>query len=288
MQQVANALIASAYIALMGVGFALIHRTSRLMDFGHAFSATSAGYAYYLFVQIMTWPAWLALLLALGVAMLVSGATQHWVVRSMEKQNATPATLMIGSLAIYIVLESTVSLLFGDDAKVIATGDFRTVIALAGARFTVLQVALVAIAATLCSGLLILQSRSAVGLQNRAVGCDPELASVVGIELTRIRMIAKLVAAIAAGLAGVFYAVDVGLAPKMGMDLLLSGAVAALIGRSTIAGTLAGALLLASLRELSGAVIPTKWSNLPVFLVLIGYLVVRKKNGLEKGIASAG
>jgi len=192
---------------------------------------------------------------------------------------------MIASLGVYTVCQNAVSLFFGDDTKSLPHVTSRSLEFL-GQRITTIQAWLIAIAVSFYIALILLQ-RTSVGLRIRSVAGDPELARTVGVNVRRTRLAATSVGAVGGALAGTFWAWDVGLAPGMGMHLLLMGAVAALVGRATVLGTFAGALLIALLQELSAFWFPVKWKTCPAFIVLIICLLLWRKGALWKWSRSA-
>lgn len=281
MQILANGLVAFGYLALVGVGFGQILRNSRFMDFTHGLTATSSAYGCYLFSTVLHWPLAAAAPLGLAIGVLIAVSLHRWLFDALQQKHANPGPVMIGSLGICMAWQSLISMTFGDDTKIIPF-QRPTTINLYGSHFTSLQVLLILLAVVYCVGLVILQDRTSAGKQMRAIACDPALAHILGIDVRLIRLISTAVAALGAGTAGIFFSMEAGLNPRMGLPLLLGGAVAALIGGTKPIGALIGALALAFLQESTAWLVPVKWRDFPVFVVLIVFLLFQKRSCLWK------
>ena len=91
-------------------------------------------------------------------------------------------------------------------------------------------------------------------------------------------MAVVVAASVLAGCAGVLAAYDTDLTPTMGFYGIFMGIVAVVIGGvGSIAGAYCGGLLLGLMQRLGAALLPLRWQDPVVFVVLIVFLVFRPR-----------
>jgi branched-subunit amino acid ABC-type transport system permease component len=152
----------------------------------------------------------------------------------------------------------------------------REGIAIGDARITGVQLATVVAAGLLSFLLSTFLSHTKVGRAIRAVGSDPELADTSGINSNAVVLWAVAIGSAIAGLAGMLVAADVGMTPTMGMNPLMMGVVAVIIGgtNSTLRIALS-ALLLAMVQHIAAWFLGSQWQGATAFAVLIIFLLFK-------------
>ncbi len=102
------------------------------------------------------------------------------------------------------------------------------------------------------------------------------LAYLLGVPGRRRLSELTLISAAGASVVGIIVALDTGVGPTSGLDYLLPGIIAAVIGGGAgLRGVLFGALILAIATSLCAYYIGSNWADLMSFLILAGFLVVR-------------
>jgi len=145
-----------------------------------------------------------------------------------------------------------------------------------GVKATPNQIALLAVAVMLLTGVHLLLTRTQIGRAMRAVSENPALARAAGVDVdATIRAVWALGGALASA-AGVMLGLLVQIRPFMGFDLLLPLFAAAILGGiGSAPGAFAGALIIgfgeAATVQLAGA----EWRAAVAFLILIAVLIVR-------------
>lgn len=196
--------------------------------------------------------------------------------------------MLLVSLGLYIVLQNIISLLFGDDTKSIRTWEVREGIEIAGAYITPVQVIIIAVSiivVILVSGYLMLAK---TGKAIRAVASDSELSKLSGIKSDKIILISFAIGSALAGIAGILVALDVDMTPTMGMNMLLMGVVAMIIGGvGSIWGIVLGSLLLAAAQNLAVWYISSQWMDATASIILLVFLLFRPQGFMGKKIKKA-
>jgi branched-chain amino acid transport system permease protein len=113
-----------------------------------------------------------------------------------------------------------------------------------------------------------------VGKAIKAVGSNVELANIFGINSDRALLCSSLIGSGLAATAGILVALDTGLTPTMGFNLLLYGMVAMIIGGiGSTWGLVGGALLLATAQHFCAFYINSKWIDVIVYAILILFMI---------------
>jgi branched-chain amino acid transport system permease protein len=146
--------------------------------------------------------------------------------------------------------------------------------------FAVFRLVIIMIGALLCPILWWIQDRTKIGAIIRAGMDDPDMASVMGINLLPINVAVFFLAACLAGFAGVIGAsplggVNLGLGQEM---IFLAIAVVVVGGVGSIQGALTGALLIGIFSAVAGTYVPVLAIFVPYILMLL--ILIFRPRGL--------
>jgi len=110
----------------------------------------------------------------------------------------------------------------------------------------------------------------------RALVDSPTLLGVIGVDVKRMRLKVFAIGSMLAGIAACLVAFDIGMDPYGGLNMLLTAAVAVIIGGlKTIEGAIVGAFGVALIQNLAVYQISARWEQPVTFLVLILFLLFR-------------
>jgi branched-chain amino acid transport system permease protein len=274
-QLLVNGLVAGSAYSLMAVSFGLIYGSTRFFHFAHGAVYTAGAYGTYFAIVVLRLPIVVSAALGIGLAAGVGVLSEISVYRPLRQRGAGPASLLLASLGLFIVLQNLISWLFGDDTKALRTSTSES-LAVIGARITPIQIVIVATSLVACFAVWIAVRFTPTGRAARAVADDAELCKVVGIDVDQIVVVAFAAGSALAGLAAVLVSLDTDLRPSMGFNALLMGVVAAIVGGvGSIPGALMGGLLLGMAQHLGVWKLATEWQDAIAFCVLILFLVFR-------------
>lgn len=287
-QLLINSVIAGSIYTLIALGFSLIYSTTRFFHFAHAAVYTSCPYFGYLFYSLLGLPFAPALSLAVMSSVVLGLSIEIIVYKPMRSRGATPLVLLLSSLGIYIVLQNLISMAFGDDTKTLRSGVVTEGIEFIGARITPIQISIIVISFLLLIGCWALMKFTKTGTAMRAVASDPELALITGIDTDRTVLFAFLLGSLLAAIAGLLISFDVDMTPTMGMNALMMGVVAVIVGGvGSIPGAALGGFLIAFAQNFGVWKISSQWQDAIAFLVLLVFLIFRPYGFLGKKIRKA-
>lgn len=285
-QYIANGIVSGALISVMGLGFWLVYHTSRTLHFAQA--AVFLGGAYVvLAMRLIEMPFFFSILLAICFAVAFGLIIELAIYAPLRRDGANYLLLFIASLGIYIVFQNIISLFFSDDPRSFRFWSIGSGYEILGARLTTVQAISVVCAALSYLGTWGLMRFTLVGRQIKAVANDRELAQVVGINVRRSYLWAMVLGSMLTAISGILTACDVDMKPTMGMQPLMMGVVAVLIGGNTLWGTACGGILLGMAQHLGVIWLPTKWQEAIAFVILLFFLLFRPQGFLGRKVKKA-
>ncbi len=226
----------------------------------------------------------LAIVLTLFIAILVELGPYRY----LRFNTASPLVLLLASIGIYIILQNIISLIYGDETKSIRDGMVTEGSDILGARITPIQLVTIVVGVSLVILCLICMRFTRIGIYMRAVAANPELAFVTGIDTDKVILIAFAIGSALAGIAGILISFDTDMTPTMGMNALMMGVVAVIIGGvGSIPGAALGAFLLAFAQNFGVWKISSQWQDAIAFIVLLLFLLLRPQGFFGKKIRKA-
>ena len=280
-----NAILLGSIYILIAVSFSLIYHITSFFHFAHAVVFTSGAYFTYLFHKLFGFPIFIAIPIAVALAALLGCGMEAGVYKPLRRREASPMVLLLASLGMYIVLQNVISMVFGDDTKSIRSGVVREGLPIFGARITPIQIVIICTSIVLVVLVALWLKKSRMGKAMRAVANDAELAQISGIDSDRVILWTFGVGSALAGVAGILVALDVDMTPTMGMNALMMGVVAVIIGGvGSIPGVAMGALLLGLAQHLGVWKISSQWQDAIAFIILFVFLLFRPQGFLGRKV----
>lgn len=282
-QVLTNAIVAASVYAMVGISFTLIYRVAGFINFSHAAVVVSGPYCVFLLGTVLGLRSWLTYPLAIFGATSIGIALWQCLYRPMKRSGASPLVMLLASLGAYVCIQNLFSLVFGDETRSIRPVDVFQVVVWHGVRVTTIQITTVLVSLLVVTLLVLFLRTSRLGISMRAVAENSQLAETVGIDAEKVIAVGFILGSLIAGLAGILVALDVDMTPRMGMNMLMMGVVAATVGGvESIGGVALGALLLALARNFGAWTFSSQWQDAIVFVVLLAFLLIRPRGFLGK------
>ena len=282
-QLILNSIIASAIYMRVALGFNLIFGTVKFFDLGYGALTTVGGYSVFFLYKKLGID--LSLSIALGV--LFTGCVGYLVnilvYKKLRDRKASNMVLLVASLGVLTVLQAIVAMLFSSQFQTLSLGSASRVFEIFGAVITQVQLTILVSGLAIALILAIVIKRTLFGKAITAVADDEEVAKIVGINTNKIIGAVFFIGAMIAGLAGILVGFDTGIEPTMGMNLLLKGVIASIIGGiGNIYGGVLGAFLLGFVENFGIWKISGEWKDAIAFVLLIIFLLFRPQGIIKK------
>jgi len=245
-----DTLIDGSELALIAVGMTLVFGAVKFANIAQVEFATLGAYGTVLAGSLIGGGPLVveAILSIVGVGLIAVGL-YHLIFKRLLIRS--PATAMIGSLALSILLRALIQTITGPRPKELDVPLERANDIL-GALVTPSQVRIIVISVVALAALMAVLRLTALGRSIRAVSANPDLAAAAGIDVRRVIDVVWLLAGLFGALGGVMYAIDNQVSLEMGFGLLLPVFAAALLGGF---GSPGGAILASYLLALAESVV---------------------------------
>lgn len=286
-QLVINGIIVGAIYSLIALGFTVIYRTVKFFHFAHGVVYAAGAYIAYTFAISLGINPVISFFLAAILAGVIGVLIDRLVYKPLRKRKAPNLVFLIASFGIFIFIQNLLQLIYGAQILTIRTGPVKEGHHLLGAVITDTQILILAASAALCFGLWLFVKKTKLGKAMRAVADDRIAASAVGINPERIILAAFAIGSALAGAAGILISLETNIEPTMGMNAILKGIIASIIGGiGSIPGAMFGGLFLGIAENLGIWKISAGWKDCIAFVILIVFLLFRP--GGIMGVKSGG
>jgi branched-chain amino acid transport system permease protein len=276
LQSLANALPLGALFGLMGLSFGLIYSTSKILHFAHGAVYVSAAYAFYVFYVRLDLPMVTAALASVTMGALLGVAIMRFLYEPLLRRSTSRAVMMIASLGLFILIENALVLIFGNESRVVSKASVQQGLVLGSVYVTPLQLITIVVAIGVYLATFLLITRTKLGRGLRGLADNTDVAVIVGVDVRTLRQVVFALGSAILAVAAILSSLDIGLAPGMGLSVLLIASVAAIIGGANgMFPGIAGGFLIAVLQSAGVIWIDPRWQNLMIFSALILVLLVR-------------
>ncbi len=190
---------------------------------------------------------------------------------------------LIASFGIFIFIQNLLQLLYGAQILTLRTGPVVEGYQILSAVITPIQILILVVSLVSLMGLWVLVQKTKTGKAIRAVADDPIGASVSGIYPEKVILYAFGIGSALAGMAGILISLETNIEPTMGMNAILKGIIASIIGGiGSIPGAVLGGFFLGIVENLGIWKIQAGWKDTIAFAVLIIFLLLRPEGILGK------
>jgi branched-chain amino acid transport system permease protein len=274
-QLFANGLAMGSLYALSALGFGLIYNTTRVFHIAYGAVYTVSAYLLFALWTQYKIPLGIALIIASILTILLGILIDIHVYQPLLRQSSSFLIVMISSLAVYIITVNIIVLIFGNEIKVLRSG-VATTFSLGQVILSDIQILQIVAFAFVFFTLVLFLKWTNFGKIIRAMRDNPDLLSLMGIDLQKVRWLIFGLGSLLAGLAAMLQALDVGIDPNIGMSAVLIAAVAVIIGGVGILEAPAfGGLLLGVLQSVVIWQASGRWQEAVTFALLILFLLFK-------------
>ncbi|HZX32009.1 MAG TPA: branched-chain amino acid ABC transporter permease [Rhodocyclaceae bacterium] len=289
-QQLINGLVQGSIYALVALGYTMVYGIMGLINFAHGevvMIGTLVAITVISTLTAMGVPVGAAGLAGVVAAILVCMALGWWLERVAYRplRHAPRLTPLITAIGMSIVLQNLAMIIWGRNYRTFPPLMEIQTFEVAGASFTNVQVMIVLVSAAMMAGLLFLIFRTKLGMAMRATSQNPQVASLMGVNINRVIASAFVVGSALGAVAGVMVGNYYEVAHyQMGSMLGLKAFTAAVLGGiGNIAGAMAGGVLLGIIEalgagyigDLTNGFLGSNYQDIFAFIVLIGVLMFR-------------
>lgn len=248
LQVIWEGFVAGVLYSLIALGFVLIYKASGVFNFAQGIMVVFSALAL-VSLHAAGVPAWLAVLLALGLMGLLAIGIERLVLRKLVNQH--DAILLMATIGLTLVLKGSGELIFGGEPKPmiteqlgLPTGSTDWEVFGGIVIFQHIDIAAAVIAVLMVMALGVFFSKTRIGRALRAVADDHQAALSVGISLHQIWAIVWFASGIVALVTGIMWGARSEVSFALEIIALKALAVLILGGFTSIPGAIVGGLMI--------------------------------------------
>lgn len=302
LQQIINGLVLGSMYALVALGYTMVYGIIGLINFAHGDVLMVGALTSWSIISVMRestpdMPAWMILLLATLIAMVVCAALNYTIEKLAYRplRNSPRLAPLITAIGVSILLQTLAMIIWKPNPKSYPTMLSSEPIAIGGAVISVTQITILATTAIVLSFLMWLVNRTNLGRAMRATAENPRVAGLMGIKPDMVISATFIIGAMLAAVAGIMWASNYGTVQHaMGFMPGLKAFVAAVMGGiGNLAGAVLGGIALGLIEalgagylgQLTGGFLGSQYSDIFAFIVLALVLTLRPSGLLGERVA---
>lgn len=296
-QQLSNGLALGSLYALVAVGYTIVYGIIQLINFAHGeiFMIGSFGalatWTWALGGRTAVWtlPVMLvgSVIASVGVALL----TERFAYRPLR--HAPRLAPLITAIGVSVFLQEAVRLFYPGATANLSFPTINLVngsaLAIGGVSIARMSIVIVGVLLICGVGVNLFVNRSRTGRAMRATAEDPDTARLMGIDVDRIVVIAFIVGAVLAGVAGLMQGLQYhNIGFRDGFSAGLKAFTAAVLGGiGNINGAILGGIVVGLVEVMATQYVPgqfggSSWKDVWAFVILILVLVARPQGLLGR------
>jgi Branched-chain amino acid ABC-type transport system, permease components len=282
LQSIISGLGTGVIYAVIALGFSIVYKTTRVVNFAHGQYLVVAGILGSIFTRNLGWPMFVACLAVIALGIVLGVGTELVVFRVLGRPD--PLVMTLGTVALGILLEAAVLIttggstfgmeqFWGDDLS------FLTITVTSQMIWNVL------IAVGLTVALMAFFSRTRQGISLQAAADDRETAALYGISPGATTLWSFALAGALGAIGGLMLAPVSPVSFTVGLLFGLKGFAAAMLGGlGSMQGALVGGIAIGLAETFTATYVNGLAAGIVAFVVLLGVLFFRP-SGIFKEMA---
>jgi branched-chain amino acid transport system permease protein len=275
-QGVLSGLVTGSVYALLAIAIVAIFKTTDVPNFAQGEMFMIGGYVALTLLLIAGFS--YARVIPLTVVALAVGAAvfQRVVMERVTHSKGVGPQLVIATLGLAYTLKGLVRQTgLGDTPRSLPSLVSNDPVIIGDAFLTRLDVAIFLCAIVVMVLIYLMFSHTRIGKAMRAVGMNPRAAQIVGIRLSRIRMLVWAMSGVISALAALLITPKILITPDIAHIAILAYAAAIVGGFTSLPGAVLGGLIIGIVENLVGLFISTNAIVVAPFLAILVTLIVR-------------
>ena len=278
LQSLISGILIGGVYALIGIGLTIIFGVMRVINFAHGDLLMLGMYAtFYLFTLGKVDP-FLSIVLIMPLLFLFGALMQKVFINRIL--GALPQNQILLTIGLGLIMSNTVMLAFTSDYKILSTTYSSSSVTVGGISISTPLVISFAITAAITAALYWFLLKTDTGQAIRATAQDREAARLMGINVSKMSVIAFGLGAALAGAAGALISPTYYIFPQVGSTFTLKAFVITVLGgMGSIVGATLGGVLIGVAESIGGVYLGSGWKEVVVFVLFLLVLLF-KPSGL--------
>jgi branched-chain amino acid transport system permease protein len=275
-QGLLSGLVTGSVYALLALAIVAVFKTTDVPNFAQGEMFMIAGYVALSLLLIGKLPYALVIPLTLAALAIGGALFQRVVMERVTGSRGVGVQLVIATLGLAYFLKGLVRQTgLGDTPRSLPSLVSSDAVMIGDAALTRLDIAIFIVALLVMVLIYFMFTHTRIGKAMRAVGMNPRAAQIVGIRLSRIRMLVWAMSGLISALAALLITPKVLVTPDIAHIAILAYAAAIVGGFTSLPGAVLGGLIIGVVENLVGLFISTNAIVVAPFLAILVTLIVR-------------
>jgi len=279
-QNLVFGILVGALYGLVALGLSLIFGVTKFLNVAHGELVMFGGYASFWAFSLLGIDPFLSLPISMFGLFLI-GAILYKLVFSrtvkLPEESKIKNTLLV-AFGLSVILQNLALRFWTADERGITTSYFSNSITLAGIRFPLIKVASLVIAIVFLLALQLFLKKTYIGKAIRATTQNWEAASLMGIDIHKVYLLAFALGTALAGAAGTLISINYSIMPTMGLGWTMKALIVMVLGGlGNIPGTIIGGLILGVTESATSFFISSNYREIAGLILFILILIVRSQ-----------
>lgn len=275
-QGLLSGLVTGSVYALLALAIVAVFKTTDVPNFAQGEIFMIAGYAALSLLLLAKLPYLAVIPLTLILVAFGSAMFQRFVMERVTGSRGVGVQLVIATLGLAYLLKGLVRQTgLGDTPRSLPALVSSDPVLIGDAALTRLDVAIFLVGVVTMVLIYFMFTHTRIGKAMRAVGMNPRAAQIVGIRLSRIRMLVWALSGLISAVAALLITPKVLVTPDIAHIAILAYAAAIVGGFTSLPGAVLGGLIIGVVENLVGLFISTNAIVVAPFLAILVTLIVR-------------
>ena len=277
-QLIINTIYNASLYYIVAFSFSLLYYSSKKFYISHAAIILLAPYITYFLNFIYGIELSFSVIIGISFSTLIGYLTEIIIYRKMSLKTSNSLVFLVASLGIYIVIQNSISIIFGNEVKSFRINNIHVANQINGGYITNNQIYIVAVGVLLIITQFILYKCLKIGKMIRAFSSNIQLSNIYGVKSSTVMSFSFIVGSFIASIAGILYALDKDIQPNMGFNIFLYGVISMIIGgNEKLWGLLLGSFVLSLSQNMAAFFMDISWMDAIAYVILIIFLLINPK-----------
>jgi len=277
-QNLTFGLLVGALYGLVALGLSLVFGVTKFLNVAHGELLMFGGYATFWAFSLLGIDPFLSIPFTI-VVLLLMGAILYRLVFSrtvkLPEESKIKNTLLI-AFGLSVILQNLALRFWTADERGITTSYAGVVFTVAGVRFPLVRLISLAVAIIFLLALQLFLKKTYTGKAIRATVQNWEAASLMGIDIHKVYLLAFAIGAALAGVAGTLVTVNYTIQPAMGLGWTMKALIVMVLGGlGNIPGTFLGGLILGVTESATSFFINSNYREVAGLVLFLLVLIFR-------------
>ena len=276
LQSLVNGILLGGVYGGLAIGLSLILGVLRVVQLAHSAVLIFAGLLYWQFVNGFGLDPLAMIVPVVAIAFAFGLVVHRGIAQHLARENNS--TVMLAFFGLLVVLESVAVMIWTTDTRTVSLGYLSDVIRIGPVSAPVSRLVAAAITVAVLLALHAFLSRTVTGSAIRGLAQNPDVASMVGIDVTRLsrRVFAAGIAFAAFG--GVVLAMTQSFNPQEHYRWLAWAFLVVILGGlGSALRTMTAGLVVGVVETMTGLLLPFQYTYLILYGILAVALLVRSE-----------